>query len=138
MRSRATQPCFVLTSTARIIAALIALIAWTGLAVQFGAVYGRTGSAAETIWGMAAYFTVLTNLLVGVVFTGISFGISCFTAPWLLAGTSLAIALVGVIYLLLLRGSLVLSGGDALADLLLHWVTPVLVPLFWWIFVPKG
>lgn len=138
MQSRATQPPFVLTSTVWISAALIALIAWTGLAVQFGAVYGRTGSAAETVWGMAAYFTVLTNLLVGVVFTGITFGIGRFMAPWLVAGTALAIALVGVIYVLLLRGLLVLSRGDALANLILHWITPVLVPLFWWAFVPKG
>ena len=138
MSRREPRICFVLTNRARIAAALIALIAWAGLAVQFGTIYGRIGSVAETFWGMAAYFTVLTNLLVGVVFTGISFGTSRLMAPSLLAGTALAIALVGAIYMLLLRGLLVLSGGDALADLILHWVTPMLVPLFWWSFVLKG
>lgn len=126
------------TSTVRIVAALISLVAWTGLAVQFGAVFGRTGSVAQTVWGMAAYFTVLTNLLVGITFAGIAAGASAFMAPALSAGTALAIASVGVIYVTLLRGLLALSGGDAFADLILHWVTPVLVPLFWWAFVPKG
>lgn len=67
MPSHTTQTCVVLTSTARIMAALIALVAWTGLFAQFGAVYGRTCSVAATVWGMAAYFTVLTNLLVAVI-----------------------------------------------------------------------
>lgn len=136
--SHTTQTHLVLTGIARITAALIALAAWTGLAAQFGAVYGRTASAVETAWSMAGYFTVLTNLLVGVIFAGIAFGTNAFMAPRLLAGIALAIVLVAVIHALLLRGLIVLSGGDAFADVLLHWFTPALVPIFWGFFVPKG
>jgi hypothetical protein len=46
--------------------------------------------------------------------------------------------IVGIIYSLLLRGLLELSGGARLADLILHDVVPVLVPLFWLVFAPKG
>ena len=50
----------------------------------------------------------------------------------------LAIMLVGVVYVTLLRGLLDLSGGAKLADTLMHYATPVLVPLWWLLFAPKG
>ncbi len=50
----------------------------------------------------------------------------------------LAILLVGAIYALLLHGTSELSGGSAVANVLLHMVTPILVPLFWVLFTPKG
>ena len=46
--------------------------------------------------------------------------------------------LVGIVYNLLLRGLLELSGGAKLADHLLHEVVPLLVPLFWLFLAPKG
>ena len=55
-------------------AALIALTAWVGLAVQFAAVLGRTASPAAALWVMLAYFTVTTNLLIAVLFTGVAAG----------------------------------------------------------------
>ncbi|GJE59257.1 Pr6Pr family membrane protein [Methylobacterium trifolii] len=113
----------------RAAAALIALVAWTGLAVQFSAIHGRTGSAAAALWGMLRYFTITTNLAAALLFAAIAAGFA--VPPRLLAGLALAMGLVGIVYQLLLRGLLDLSGGDALADLLLHWVTPVAVPLFW-------
>ena len=50
----------------------------------------------------------------------------------------LAILLVGIVYGLLLNGLLELSGGALLADTLLHKVTPVLAPLWWIAFAPRG
>jgi hypothetical protein len=55
-----------------------------------------------------------------------------------IAGVTLAILLVGIVYGLLLNGLRELSGGAALADTLLHKVTPVLVPCWWLAFAPKG
>jgi hypothetical protein len=43
-----------------------------------------------------------------------------------------------MVYGLLLRGLLALSGGALLADTLLHKVTPVIAPLWWVVFAPKG
>ncbi|MDQ3139524.1 MAG: Pr6Pr family membrane protein [Pseudomonadota bacterium] len=122
----------------RIIAGLIALIAWAGLAVQFGASVEQVGSATGALWAMLRYFTVLTNLLVAVSFTGIALDSSRLRTPALIGGVTLAIMLVGIVYGLLLRGLLELSGGAELADLILHSITPVVVPLFWLMLAPKG
>ena len=122
----------------RIAAALIALVCWLALAVQFRATLGQTGSVAETLWILLRFFTVLTNLLVGVVMSGIALGSLRFASPRLLGFVTLAILLVGIVYMTLLRGLLELSGGALLADMLLHKVTPVLVPLYWLAFVRKG
>lgn len=127
-----------MSPTMRTAAGGIALVDWFGLAVQFGATFDRTGSLAETVWILLRYFTILTNLLVAFVLTGIACGRSACASPALLGGVTLAIVLVGIVYNLLLRGLLELSGGAWLANLLLHDVVPVLVPLFWLAFAPKG
>lgn len=123
---------------ARAAAAVVALVAWVGLGVQFAAVLGRQGSVGAALWVMLGYFTVTTNLLVAALLTGVAAGWRGDAAPRLLAGATLAIVLVGVVYHLLLRGLLELSGGDLVADWLLHTVTPLLTPLYWLAFVPKG
>jgi hypothetical protein len=120
------------------VAALIALITWVGLAVQFHATFALEGSLGSTLVVLLWYFTITTNLLVAVVFTGIAIGLGTFTQPSLLGSTTLSIVLVGVIYGLLLHGLQELSGGSAIANILLHMVTPILVPIFWLIFIPKG
>ncbi len=127
-----------LSGPSRAAAALIALTAWVGLAVQFHALLGRTASPAAALWEMLAYFTVTTNLLVAILLTGVAVGRPTFAAPRLAAGVTLAILLVGVIYHLLLNGLRELSGGDVLADRLLHSVTPAITPLYWLAFVRKG
>jgi hypothetical protein len=124
--------------TARGLAAAIALVAWAGLAAQFGASLQQTGSAGGAVWVMLRYFTVITNLLLAVVFTGVAFGRKAFGAPSLLGTVTLSILLVGVVYGLLLRGLVELSGGAKVADLLLHHATPILAPIFWLGFAPKG
>jgi hypothetical protein len=126
------------TPTARTAAALLAVITWAGLAVQFHATFALQGSVGSTLTALLWYFTITTNLLVAAVFTGIAMGRGRFAHPSLLGATTLYILLVGVIYGLLLHGIQELSGGSALANVLLHMVTPILVPLFWLIFIPKG
>lgn len=125
-------------TASRIIAAGIAAVAWTGLMVQFYLLYAQNSSALHSLWMMGEYFTILTNLLVAVVFSGVALNRGFFRAGWLLAGVMLSILLVGVVYELLLRGALVDAGGSALVDVLLHTATPVLVTLYWIIFARKG
>lgn len=117
-------------------AGIVALTAAAGLAVQFRATLGQTGSISETMWILARFFTVLTNAAVAVIFAGIALGARVTARR--IGGVTLAILLVGVIYGLLLRGLLSLSGGALLADTLLHKATPVLVALWWIICAPKG
>lgn len=123
---------------ARAAAGAVALIAWIGMAVQWRASTELSGSPGLALWIMLHFFTIITNLIVAVVMTGVALGSPRLSEPRLLGGVTLTIMLVGVVYALLLRGILELSGGAQLADTLLHVVTPILVPLFWLAFAPKG
>jgi hypothetical protein len=125
-------------TVARGAAGCIAAIAWLGLIIQCVSTFQGNHSAWLTLWIVFAYFTILTNLLVAVVFTALAVERTPMRAPWVVAGTMLSILLVGVIYGLLLHGTMELSGGSAVANVLNHMATPVLVPLFWIIFTPKG
>lgn len=122
----------------RIAAAGVAAIAWIGLAVQCFAVYDQNSSVLLTLWIVLGFFTITTNILVAVVFTGVAANRTLLCSDGMLGGTLLSIVLVGVIYTLLLHGSTELSGGSAVANVLLHMVTPVIVPLFWIFFARKG
>jgi hypothetical protein len=126
------------TATARTAAALLAVITWAGLAVQFHATFALEGSLGSTLTVLLWYFTITTNLMVAVVFTAVAIGRDRFARPSLLGATTLYILLVGVIYGLLLHGLQELSGGSAIANIVLHMATPILVPIFWLIFTPKG
>ena len=127
-----------MSKRARMSAVLIAMIALVGLAVQFEAVLARQGSVAATAWSVLRYFTIIANLLVAAIFTGIALGWRGAILPSVLGGVTLAIMFVGVVYGLLLSGLLELSGGDQFADLVLHKVVPVLVPIWWLTFASKG
>ena len=120
----------------RLAAALVAVAAWTGVAVQFRATLGQGYDVAHTLWILVRFFTILTNLALAVVMTAQAFGRR--QSPVLLAGVAMAMVLVGVVYTTLLRGLLDLSGGALLADTLLHKVTPVIAALWWLLFAPKG
>lgn len=124
------------TMTGRIGAAIVALTALAGLAVQFDATQAQTGSIGETLWTLLRFFTIWANILVILTLGPIAIGRQ--VSPRRVGGTVLAILLVGIIYGLLLRGLLSLSGGALLADTLLHKVTPLLAPLWWIAFARKG
>jgi hypothetical protein len=105
--------------------------------VQFHATFALTGSLVETSWVLVRYFTVLTNLLVAVIMGGIALGRPRFSSPLIIGGATLAIVLVGAVYMALLRGMVELSSGALFADVLLHQVMPVLTVIFWLLFAPK-
>ena len=125
------------SGAARIAAGAIALIAWVGLVLQFNSVTDQGRSAAEAAWIILRYFTVVTNLMAAVVLTGIASGQSAFRSQRLLGLLALSILFVGVVYVVLLRGLVELSGGALIANTLLHYVVPALTPLFWLLFAPK-
>ena len=125
-------------TVARCAAGFIAAVAWLGLTIQCGSTFQGNHSVSLTLWIVFAYFTILTNLLVAVVFTALAVERTRLRASWIVAGTMLSILLVGIIYALLLHGTMELSGGSAVANVLNHMATPVLVPLFWIIFTRKG
>jgi hypothetical protein len=129
---------FTFSRNARLFAAIIALTAWIGLGVQFHASSAREGPPLATLWSMARYFTILTNLALAVVFAGVALGRPNFGRPSLLGGVTLAILLVGVVFSLLLSGVVALHGVERLSNFLMHYATPILTPLFWLGYAPKG
>jgi hypothetical protein len=122
----------------RIAALLIASMAWIGVAIYFAVLTSQGEGVLTAVWKLLGYFTITTNLVVAVVFSGIAAGSAKFAHPWIVGGSCLSILLVGVVYGLLLHGLVDLSGGSVTANLLLHVLTPLLVPLFWALFVSKG
>lgn len=125
-----------LSFPARVFAALVALAAWAGLAVQLEASIGLTGSASAAAWAMLRYFTVITNLIVALLFAWAA--LRGRASAFALGGATMAILLVGIVFALLLSGLLELSGGALLADFLLHKATPALAVIWWLAFAPKG
>ncbi len=120
----------------RLAAVLIALAAWLGLTLQYVATSSNEGSALRALWILADYFTILTNLAIAAVFTGIV--LARRRDARLLAGLTLAILLVGIVYAILLRPTDHPHGIARVANSIMHIVTPILVSLFWLAFVRKG
>lgn len=121
---------------AKAAAALVAIICWAGLAVQFSATYGAQHDVANSLWILARFFTILTNMLVAIAMTWIAIGRR--TSAFLLGGLTLAILLVGIVYAFLLAGLHELRGPALVADILLHKVSPALTTLWWLLFAPRS
>ena len=117
-------------------AALVAIICWAGLAIQFSDTYANQHHVTTTLWVLARFFTVLTNLLVALVMTWLAIGRR--TSPELVAGATLSIILVGAVYYGLLQGLHHLTGAAQLANLLLHRASPICMSLWWLIFAPRN
>jgi len=120
----------------RIAAALVAIVCWAGLAVQFSVTYGQQQDVLVSLWIIARFFTIITNLILAVTMTLVATGRR--VPPNTLGGVTLAILLVGAVYWLLLQGLHTLTGPAAFADLLLHKVSPVLMALWWLLFAPRA
>lgn len=120
----------------RAAAAVVAIICWTGLAVQFSATYAHQHDVLATAWVLARFFTIVTNLLVAVAMTCVA--IDRPVSPFILGGLTLSILLVGAVYAILLRGLQHLTGPALLADTLLHYVSPVATALWWLLFAPRA
>jgi hypothetical protein len=117
-------------------AALVALVCWAGIALQFWASYGHSHDVLVTLWTLARFFTIISNLALAVAMTMVAAGRRL--SPMLLGGLTLAILLVGIVYWALLRGLHPLSGAALTADYLLHDASPLLMAAYWLMFVPRG
>ena len=88
------------------------------------------------------YFTILTNLLVSLTLTGPALAPG---SRWAVLasraesvfGVAVSILFVGISYHLLLRHVWNPQGPHLLANDLLHYVTPILFVLYWWLVAPK-
>lgn len=117
-------------------AALVAIVCWAGLLIQFSTIYGNQHHLLASLWVLARFFTILANLVVALVMTSVATGRR--TSAELLGGLTLSIILVGLVYLWLLQGLQHLTGPAHVADILLHKVSPVLMSIWWLLFAPRA
>ncbi len=125
--------------------ALIAVIAWVGVVLQlYLSVRLTLSSGKSLVEGLVAflgYFTVLTNIFVGLaaalplMFGGSRLG-RWFGTGMVLGCAVTAIVLVGIGYHLLLRNVWAPEGLQWVADVMLHYVVPLAYFAYWILFPP--
>jgi hypothetical protein len=128
---------------ARRIAIALAALCWFGLILQLYvsiATAQTNGTSVGTaIANYFSFFTILTNLLVALVLTQISFQRSrksFFTRPGAQATAAVSIAIVGIVYSLVLRQLWDPEGLQKIADIILHDAIPALYVAYWLWFAP--
>jgi hypothetical protein len=115
-------------SPARLWHAGIALLAMTGLAIEYQVtIIGHPGQIVSRTVIFLSFFTILTNMLVRMVMsTGFALNWNWALQPSLRAATSVHITVVGVIFQLLLAPLLHLSGIGWWGNMLVHRLVPAL------------
>jgi hypothetical protein len=125
----------------------LAALAWLGVLLQlYLSLHSAIANGKGLIGGIVSYFgyfTILTNILVCFCLTlpliapasspGRFFGRSDVTA-----GVATSIVFVGLAYHFLLRNVWNPQGPNLVANVLLHYVTPILFLAYWWFNFPKG
>ncbi|TRW97104.1 Pr6Pr family membrane protein [Flavobacterium gawalongense] len=123
--------------------AIIAIVGWFAVLLQlYLIILNRVASLLETIVRFFSFFTIQSNILVALCFTFLwlkpksKWGLF-FSKPKNATGITLYIIIVGLVYNAILRFLWAPSGSQKVVDELLHLVIPVLVFVFWIVFVPK-
>lgn len=123
---------------ARLTAALIAAAALLAMLPPLANGIDRYGGILAAAWAMGRFFTILTNLAIGIAFAVIAWRGRGAVAPVIQGGLMLAIVLVGLVFNLLLPPLDHASFIDALGDNAHHVIIPLVVPLWWLAFAPHG
>lgn len=117
---------------------LFTVIVWFSVITQFVLmVQNRTALLPETIVRFFSFFTILTNTLVALYFTGQSLGRENPAKPGTLTAITVYITIVGIVYQVLLRHIWQPTGLQMIVDELLHTINPLLVILFWYLYEEK-
>ena len=120
------------------------ILGWIALALQYGLVLtGALGADSFTrSINFFSFFTILTNILVALALTlpwlapQSRLG-KFFVAPTVRTAIAAYIIIVMAIVYFVLRHLMAFQGWNLLADLLLHYVMPVLFVIDWLFLVPK-
>jgi hypothetical protein len=121
-------------------------IGWFALLIQLAiliVVWDNTGGGfLQAVSRFLAYFTILTNLLVASSLTLQLYAPNSregrfFAHPAVETGIMMAIVFVFAIYVRFLQPVWNPQGTQLLADMLLHYVVPLVYLLYWALFVPK-
>ena len=120
---------------------IIAAAAWYALALQLSILLRTSTNWAGTLFNFFGYFTILTNTLVALVLTAPTVpltGTARFATPNVRTAAAVYIAIVGIVYVVVLRELWNPQGAQALADLILHKLVPILYLGYWLVFEPHG
>ena len=103
----------------------------------------RISSIYETIFRFFSFFTILTNLLVGIyfLFSYINQKKGSFlfiSKPGILTSVTVYITIVGLVYQFALRHVWEPKGLQMIVDELLHSIIPFLVIVFWYFYEYKN
>lgn len=121
------------------LAIIIALCAWFAVVVQaILMLKNRTAAVPETIIRFFSFFTILTNTLVALYFTGQCLNVNRTYKPGMLTAVAVYIFIVGIIYQILLRHIWQPTGLQLIVDELLHTLNPVLVMVYWYLYEKKS
>lgn len=126
-------------SIARSCAAVIALIAWAALALQYALLIAMTSADIGPLLATLrffSFFTVLSNLLVALTTTSAFVAPSSAAGEWLSqprvrGAAALCIAITCAVYFFVLASTWAPQGAQLVADLTLHYVVPALYVLWW-------
>jgi len=127
-----------LKSAARAVAALGALLGLFGLGLQYWLLYvdlsANGTSPLDVLWRYYAYFTLLTNTFVTLVFMRAALkpdSLTGLNAPRVELMAVTSIMFVCIVYNLLLASRWDPQGWLKVADVIVHNVVPVMFLLFW-------
>lgn len=129
----------------RAVAALGMLVGTAALLLQFSLTIPASMQAGRGLFGSLlfffTFFTILTNILIVLVYAGRLSGRRAGALAWLgsprvAAGAAVAIAVVGIVYAVVLARLWQPQGLFRLADMTLHYVTPLLY-LCWWLLLGR-
>lgn len=128
-----------LSPLARFLALVVAVMAFASLGAQVLVTQAENpeDGGLATLWRLARFFTILTNLMVAVTYAVLAVR-GRVRAPVWLGGVTLWIAITGVVYhLLLAETDGAKAGLDWWANLGLHGSVPGIVALWWLAFGPR-
>ncbi len=127
--------------------ATVAVVSWAGVLLQFWLSVNLALANGKTVGDgivvFLGYFTVLTNLFVALTATmplvaGFSRLGRWFGRPMVLGSATVSILMVGVAYHLFLRNVWQPQGLQWVADIVLHYVVPLLASAYWLVFLPRS
>jgi hypothetical protein len=120
------------------------LLGWFALALQYGLIIAgdfETSAFTRTI-NFFSYFTILTNILAALALTlpviapQSAFG-QFFSKPTVRTAITAYIIIVMTIVYFVLRHLTNVTGWDSVADVILHYVMPILFVIDWLFLVPR-
>ncbi len=137
----------MISPRSRPLAVLLAVVSWSGVLLQgyltmHAAIEGGKGISGGLVIYLG-YFTILTNLLVCAAVTAPLLAQDSawgrrFSRPEMMAWVTTSIVFVAISFHLLLRHVFNPQGPHLVANDLLHYVTPAVCLLYWWLAAPKN